>query len=301
MRRCWAVVVVLGMGVLGGCFSAGTERSTARLHAPSFTGPIGDDVVFLDVAVIERPQGDVFLNYELWSEADEQAVRADGDEQSVSLERKTVLEQNGFRVGQIGGLLPPAKLQDLLLSRRSCQAHRVQLHAGHETTIPLGPLWPHCRCRIAPDGQESSVVDFQKAQCLLEVTPALADDGRIRLRCTPHIKHGDLKTAFTPLRDAAGVLHWGKQEQQPEQVYPWLSWTVTVAANEYVVIGANRDHDETLGEQFFLSGDEQPSVQRLLVLRTAHVPTGGPTDETLGRSPPLALRASLTAVRGRGE
>jgi hypothetical protein len=302
MRRCCAVVVVVGLGMLAGCFSAPAERSTARLHAPAFTGLVGDDVVFLDVAVIERLLGDGFVNYELWREADEQTVRGDDDEPSVSLERKTVLEKNGFRIGQIGGLLPPAKLQDLLLSRRNCEAHRVQLHAGHETTIPLGPLWPHCCYQLAHDGQEATAVDLQKAQCLLEVTPSLDEDGRIRLRFTPRIKHGELKTAFTPLRDAAGVLRWGKREQQPEEVYSWLSWTVTAAANEYVVIGANRDKGETLGEQFFLSGEEQPAVQRLLVLRTAHVPTSGePTAETLGRSPPLALRASLTAARGSGE
>ncbi len=104
--------------------------------------------MFLDVAIIERPLGDSFLNQELWSEADEQAIRADVGEQAVSLERKTALEKNGFRVGQVGGLMPPAKLLSLLLSPRSCQPHRVQLHAGNATTIPLGPVWPHCRCQL---------------------------------------------------------------------------------------------------------------------------------------------------------
>jgi hypothetical protein len=302
MRRWWAVAIALSLGMLGGCFSPSPEHSTARLHAPTFTGLVGEDVVFLDIAVIERPLSDAFLNAELWREVDEQAVRADNDEQSVSLERKTMLVKNGFRAGQVGGLLPPARLQDLLLSRRSCDAHRVQLHAGHETIIPLGPLWPQLHCQLTHTGQDATAIEFQKAQCLLEVTPSLEDNGRIRLHFTPHIKHGELTTAFAPLRDAGGVLRWGKKEEQPEEVYPWLSWTVTAAANEYVVVGANRDRGETLGEQYFLSGEESPGVQRLLVLRAAHVPTpGGPTDESIGRSPPLALRASMTAVRGRGE
>ncbi len=85
-------------------------------------------------------------------------------------------------------------------------------------------------------------------------------------------------------------------------MYSWLSWTVTVAPNEYVVIGTRLDRGETLGEQFFFSGEETPPVQRLLVLRTAHVPTpSGPGDETPSRSPPLALCASMTAARGYGE
>jgi hypothetical protein len=287
--------------VLTGCFAEQSERSTARLYAPPLAGPVGDDVVFMDVAVIERPLGDDFLNHELWSDADEQAVRAENDDQAASLERKTALEKNGFRVGQVCGQLPPPKLQDLLLSQHSCTAHRIQLHAGHETTIPLGPLWPHCRCQVSRDAQ-TLAVDFQKAQCLLEIMPSLAEEGRVRLRFTPHIKHGEVKTAFTALRDAGGLLHWGRQEQQPEEVYPWLSWIVTLTANEYLVIGAKLENSDTLGEQFFLSGEDHPGMQHLLVLRTAHVPTpGSSAEEKQNRSPPLALRANWTAARGRDE
>src|SRR6185437_4021786 len=301
MRRWLAMLVALGIGALGGCYSSQPERSTARLHAPPLAGLVGDDVIFIDVAVIERPLGDSFVNRELWNETDEQIIRADGGEQAVSLERKTVLETNGFRVCQVSGQLPPAKLLALLLSPRSCQPHRLQLHAGNETTIPLGPLWPHCRCQLAHDGQIVPV-DFPKGQCQLKVTPSLTDDGRIRLHFTPHIKHGELKTVFKPLQDAAGVLRWGRQEQQAEELYPWLSWTITVAPNDYVVLGTPLDKGETLGEQFFLSGAENPGNQYLLVLRTAHVPTPpNPAEARFGRSPPLALRVNMTAARGSSE
>ena len=118
---------------------------------------------------------------------------------------------------------------------------------------------------------------------------------------TPSTTHGERKTAFISQCEA-GVLHWGREEQQPEEVYNWLSWSVTVAPNEYVVIGTKQEQGETLGERFFVSDEEESAVQRLLVLRTAHVPTpSAPADEKLRRSPPLALRASMTAVRGRGE
>jgi len=298
MGRWLAVVVALGCGALGGCRSSETERTTARLHGPPPAAVVGEDVVHLDVFVIERPLGDVFLNRELWSEADEQAVRAD-DEQGISLERKTALEKNGFRVGQLGGALPPTKLQDLLGSRRSCQWNRIQLHAGHETKIALGPLWPHCRYRLAQE-EQTAAVDFDKGQCLLEVVPELADEGRIRLRVTPHVKHGDLKTVFESVRDADGQFHWGRQEQQPEEVYSWLDWMLTVSANEYVVVGAQLDSGDTLGEQFFLSGEDNPGVQHLLVLRAAHVPTPiNPVETNLSRTAPLALQASLSATASK--
>jgi hypothetical protein len=300
MRRWLAMLVVLGCGALVGCLSDRADHSTARSDAPPLAGLVGDDVVYLDVAVIARPLGDPFFNEELWTEADEQALHADGGEQAISLERKTELEKNGFRVGQVGGLLPPTKLQDLLLSKRSCEAHRIQLHAGHETTIAVGPLRPRCRCRLSHDG-EAVDAEFEQAQCRFEVVPSLTGDGRIQLRFTPQITHGERKTAFISQCEA-GVLHWGREEQQPEEVYNWLSWSVTVAPNEYVVIGTKQEQGETLGERFFVSDEEESAVQRLLVLRTAHVPTpSAPADEKLRRSPPLALRASMTAVRGRGE
>jgi hypothetical protein len=300
MRRWLAMLVVLGCGAWAGCLSDRADRSTVRSDGPPLAGLVGEDVVYLDVAVIERPLGDPFFNEELWTEADEQALRADGGEQAISLERKTELEKNGFRVGQVGGLLPPTKLQDLLLSRRSCEAHRIQLHAGHETTIAVGPLRPRCSCRLSHDG-EAVDAEFEQAQCRFEVVPSLTGDGRIQLRFTPHVTHGERKAAFVSQCEA-GVLHWGRQDQQPEEVYNWLSWSVTVAPNEYVVIGTKQEQGKSLGEGFFVSDEEELAVQRLLVLRTAHVPTpSAPADEKLRRSPPLALRASMTAVRGRGE
>ncbi|MGH7174439.1 MAG: hypothetical protein ACRELG_29585, partial [Gemmataceae bacterium] len=244
--------------------------------------------------------GDAFLNRELWSETDEEAIRVD-DEQIAGLERKTALEQNGFRVGQIGGLLP-SKLQDLLTSTRCCQTRRIQKHAGRETTLTCGSPWPHCRCRFVHDDR-SATLEMDKAQCEFTVVPTLADEGRIHLRFTPRIKHGEGEMAFMTMRDSDGQLHWGRQEHQAEEVYPWLSWTLTVAPNEYVVLGAVLENGATLGEHFFLTReDDHPIVQRLLVLRATHVPTpAGPIEASLGPCPPLALRASLITARGSCE
>lgn len=299
MCRWLAVLIALGCGALGGCLSGNKERTTARSYGPPLAGVVGEDVVYLDVAVIERTFGDAFLNHELWSETDEEVIRIE-DEQAAGLERKSALKQNGYRVGQVGGLLP-SKLQDLLTSPR-CQTRRIQKHAGHEITLACGPPWPHCRCQLLYDDC-SATVEVDKAQCALAVVPELAGDGRIRLRFTPRVKHGDVTAAFLPMLDADGVRHWDRQVHQAEEVYPWLSWTLTVAPNEYVVLGALVENGETLGEHFFLTCQEgQPIVQRLLVLRAAHVPTpAGPIEASLGPCPPLALRAGLIAARGRSE
>lgn len=300
MCRWLAVLIALGCAAVAGCLSGHKEHTTARSYGPPLAGVVGEDVVYVDVAIIERTFGDAFLNSELWSETDEESIRVE-EEQAAGLERKIALEQNGFRVGQISGLLP-SKLQDLLTSTRCCQTRRIQKHAGSETTLACGSIWPHCRCRVVYD-DGSGTLDLHKAQCELAVVPALAGDGRIRLRFTPRIKHGDIHASFVPMLDADGQRHWGQREHQAEEVYPWLSWTLTVAPNEYVVLGALVENGDTLGEHFFLTREEDhPIVQRLLVLRAAHVPTpAGPIEANLGPCPPLALRAGLITTRGSSE
>lgn len=300
MCRWLAVLIALGCGALGGCLWGTKERTTARSYGSPMAGVVGEDVVYVDVAVIERTLGDGFLNRELWSEADEEVVHVE-DEPALSLERKTALEKNGFRVGQVGGLLP-SKLQDLLMSQRCCQTRRIELHAGHDTLLACGPPWPHCHCRIFHDDRPT-LVDVDKAQCQLQVLPSLAGEGHIHLCFTPHLKHGDVNPTFLPVHDADGQVEWSRQEHQADEDYPWLSWTLTVVPNEYVIVGARLDKGDTLGEKFFLTREEgHPIVQRLLVLRATHVPTAaGPIGANLGPSTPLALRAGLIAVRGSSE
>jgi hypothetical protein len=265
MRHWQAVVLMLLMGASAGCFGGATER-TSRLDArPAFTGPTGDDVLFMDVTLIEKPIGDRYLNGGLW---------ADADEQAINLDQKKVLDDNGFRVCQLGGLLPPGELQDLLTARRSCiDPHRIALRSDHPTPLPLGPPCKPCRFRLQRDGG-AVPVDFEEGQCVLEVVASLADDNHIRLRFTPHVKHGRPGTTFGARRDPSGVLRWHRQEEQPEEVYPWLSWELSVA---------------------------EP-VQHVLVLRTGRSrPHAAPADGTLSRSAPLALRAGWTSARGSSE
>jgi hypothetical protein len=88
---------------------------------------------------------------------------------------------------------------------------------------------------------------------------------------------------------------------QPDEAYPWLSWELTVAANEYVVVGTRLDRPGTLGHCCFLHGEGRPPVQRLLVLRTARAPGRPALDESLSRSPPLALQAGWNSARGSSQ
>src|SRR5262245_20577897 len=146
MRHGPALLLGLCFCLLVGCTTAQPIMRTTtwleRFLTPA--GPTGPDTVQMDVALLERPLGDAYVNNELWNSADEQVV---------ALESKALVEDNGFRIGQIGGITP-AGLQMLLTSEKSC-AHprRLRLHAGKATRLILGPDMPLCRFQNQRDGR----------------------------------------------------------------------------------------------------------------------------------------------------
>jgi hypothetical protein len=297
MRRRWALVLGLLTGSLVGCLTGESARPITwldRFH--SCQGPCGADVVRLDVALLECPVGDRYINEGLWKVADEQVI---------DLERKAVLEDNGFRVGLIGGLLPEG-LQDLLKSERSCASmRRNQLHADNPTSVVLGSPVADCRFEIHQDRKVVPVV-LKGAECTLQIVPSLARDGSTRLHFTPQIRHGDKKPSLHPGPDHATIV---MEQQQPTEDYRVLSWDVTLAPNQYVVVGTRFDRRGTLGYQYFFRGDEPRPVQRLLVIFPGRMGQGleteiasglGEDEASFRRSPPLAVQASWTTARGSG-
>jgi hypothetical protein len=295
MRRWGLLVLGLGVGLIAGCITGKPLTSTSWLRpAPSPARVDGPDVVQMVTAVIEAPAGDAYVNEELWTQTDDQVL---------SLEQKALLADNGFRIGQVGGVLP-AGLQALLTSPRSCRDPRqIQQHAGKPTRLSLGPVLPECRCQVC-QGEQKVPVALEQAQCGLVVVPALAADGRIRLRFTPEIQHGHATMAPQPDQDRT---LWMLQKQQPVEEYPALSWEVTLSRDEYVLVGGRFDQPETLGHACFVRIAESPPKQRLLVIRTVRViagteaalTTAADESATASRSPPLALQAAWTTVRGQ--
>jgi hypothetical protein len=256
-----------------------------RLHP--LQAPAGVDIVRMDVALLERRAGDAYLNDGLWALT---------DESGIPLECRTMLEENGFRIGQIGGI-PPPELLALLTSKRSCANPRqIRLHAGAAQELSLGPLMPSCRFQLAEDGATDAVA-LEQAQLMLMVVPRLKSDGRIGLRFTPQIEHGEARLVACPAADHTGMM---LQRQRSLCRYPALSWEVALAPNEFVVVGARAERPESLGQVAFVRTQESPPVQRLLVIRTSRTAPGEP-DDTPGdggfpRCPPVAYHAACPSA-----
>jgi hypothetical protein len=243
----------------------------------------------MDVAVIEQPPGDSFLNNELWSSLDEQAV---------DLDRKAALDDNGYRVGTVGGLLP-GKLQALLFSDRSCpDPHRVTTRSGNSKNIPIGNLMAECHFELREDG-ETKPVTLNSAQCCLLITPHRTPDGRIRIHFTPQIQHGQRALTVQPAEGEG----WSIVGQRPTEKYAAISFEVTMSPQEYVLIGTRFDREHTLGHCTFVGTAHDKPVQRLLVIRArAQGDPEAPEWNWLrdpSKSPPLAYQASRTSRGSR--
>jgi hypothetical protein len=290
MRHFQAVVFLLA-ALLSGCSWPGTRssRGTApgeEIHHASQSAPRGD-VVYLDVALIQRPKGDAFLLRDLWSLA---------DEQGISEESKPLLEANGLRVCQIGGFLPTG-LQAMLSSPRTCpDPRRLRAFPGQPTTVLVGSQRKRVACELQLEGKPRRL-DVEQAKCQFVITPTLEEDRRIRLRVTPAIRHGQSRMKPQVARDPDGQLRWSVEPEEPGEEFTALSWELTVGAGEYIVAGAISDRDHSLGRAFFVP-DDGSHKQYLLVLRATPVTSGPGAEGSITRTPPLAAQAGWTAARG---
>jgi hypothetical protein len=297
MRQEQALVLGLLTGLIAGCANDRPVRPISWLDRwRPFHGSAAADVIEVRVALVERPPDDPFINEDLWTLADEQII---------PVERKAALEENGFRIGQVGGNTPAGLLTLLTSGRSNVNPRCLYVHSGHAFPVALGPIAPSCSFRIQQDGEPANV-SVDKAQCVFNVVPSLTSDGRTRLQFTPQVHYGEKALVPRAAEDGSGFV---LQEEWPTKSYACLAWEVTLAANQYVVVGTRSDGPETLGYQCFLRRNESVPVQRLLVIRTCRLTAPSPSeilaessDEDISpsRTPPLALQAAWTKVRGSG-
>jgi hypothetical protein len=284
MRPLYAGLVALGLLPAGGCLGPKPAGLVTAAKPP--VGPPAADAVVLEVSVIEQPVGDGYLNRGLWATVDEGVVE---------LDRKAILEDNGFRVAVTGGQ-PPDRLLDLLTSERSNpNARRWQLHAGTAKTAALGEPRAACTFQAYQRG-EVTAVELAQAQCQLAVTPALTADGRVRLTFVPQVQHGEPQL-LAPAAEGEWRLHGSK----PVKEFPGLTFEVTLGPQDFVVVGTSAERDQTLGHRCFVTADGPKPVQRLLAIRAGRLraPADGPAGD--GAAAPLAYQAAAATVRGTPE
>ena len=285
---------VLAWALLGltaaGCATGEPARHVSWLERfYPFRGAAAADMVLMDTALIECPVGDPFIDKELWLLLDEQAI---------PFERKSVLQENGFRVGQVAGTTP-AGLQALLTSdKANSNARRLTLHSGKPALVAVGP--PRNSGSFQMDrGGGKETVSFERPQFQFDVIPSLTPEGTVRLQFTPQVQHGKAVLIPGVAEDRSG---WALKEQRPTETSPALQFEVTLAGNQYVVVGGYCERTESVGYQTFVRDDEPAPVQRLLVIRACpagRAPAGEPPDDRRAEKyQSLASRAAYSVASG---
>jgi hypothetical protein len=241
----------LALVLVCGCVLPGVPRPDGPTTSfKPAAGPHGPDAIGLEVAVLEVPIGDRYVNAGLWATIDEQVV---------ALDHKAVLDDNGIRVGLVGGVRPTA-FDDLLKSIRSNpDPHWVQMRAGHAKVVSLGGTRSVGEFHLITDGKSVPVPAIERAQCALQVTPTLMADGGVKLAFVPVVQHGVRSVWSIPTGD--------DDQATPADSFPALAWEVTAAAGEFVVVGAQFDKPDTLGHACFVDLEGAKPVQRVLAIR----------------------------------
>ncbi|MFO0966712.1 MAG: hypothetical protein U0793_14155 [Gemmataceae bacterium] len=282
MAACLRPILLLGLLPLTGCAwfqPADRPNWVSRLRGPAPSRE--DDRITLDLAIIEKPLGDPFIDKELWRSVDDMIA---GD-----LERKALLEKNGYRIGQVVGLTPEA-LQRLLKSERYCvNPRRRVVPAGTHVTQFLGPVFPQAAFTMH-EGDQATPLTLDQARFCLDIVPTIAKE-KIRLAFTPRVETGERVLPFQPDVERST---WTLRVEKPSRAFPSLSWEVTVEPNKYVVVGTILGRPDTLGHRSFTQ-DEYPPRQRLLVLRaaTSSAPDSSPEEGlSVAAGPSLASQAA---------
>jgi hypothetical protein len=254
MRRVLVLGLLFALGGAG-CISGQSLRPKGLARQPLLSLPQGPDVVQLHVAVVERRLGDSYINQTLWASTDEQAA---------GIEQLALLENNGFRVGQVIGNLP-SELLRMVENERYC-GNQIGwfLRVGSSTPIKLGPALAKCNYLVKYD-DFCREVSTEQANCKFLIEPTLTADGKTRLRFTPMVEHGE---AIMTIEAVPEFSSWECQVKQQSHVYPELSWEVTLAPNEWLVVGTQLSQPRALGYQAFVNEEGATPIQRILVLRT---------------------------------
>lgn len=261
---------------------------------------ISPDHALIEVALIERPVGDEYINKVIWDHADELFVNRD---RRIDLDRHAALNENGLRAGQLVGTLP-GDFQQLLLSKRYCSNPQAMIFpAGKTVPIYLGAVLPKSSY-VFVQGKTQSEVALDQARYCLSMTARFTSDGRTQLTFLPKVENGAPTLPFEAIPERSA---WQLRIERACKQHPELSWDVRLGPNQYFIVGARLERERTLGQTAFTEFTGEAGVQRLLVIRncrsvTAHEAHENSVDELVraDKAPPLALQATMPVSRAKG-
>jgi hypothetical protein len=279
----WAVAAVCALAAVG-CLPRYDELKTqfGRLRKAGEAGG-----VVLHTALLDQPAGEPFLARDIWAAVD----------QSLPADRKAILDENGLRAGRLVGATAPPAFHQLLWSEFTCiNPRELTLRDRATTIVPVvGPLDRTSFRALKALSGEPVRYDLTQAAGGLAVTAQVDAAGKVKLTCEPQVQHGERKDWLRPTADGVGLAWHG---EKPLERFPTLAFDLTLAPDEFLVVGTPAGRDDTLGAMLFRPDAGHRVRQRVLVVRTSRVGDAGPGSQ---KSTALAAQATRPVARGAAE
>ena len=226
------------------------------------------DSVVIEIAVLELASGEEPAAEQLW-----QGV----DEQRLSVELRKRLSRQGLRCGVIGAHVPNwirHRLQQQCKHLRLDEGRgtatpddiavqrRLQCRAGQKRYVPVARVCDQLTLE-PPSSFSGERQPYANCQCQLAVTVSPLGDGRVQVKLTPEIHHGQQRQRWVGQR---GLFH--AEIAQDHAEFKDLSIETTLTPGQTLVIAAS-SVTGCLGQAFCdgLTGDNAPG--KLVLLRLA--------------------------------
>jgi hypothetical protein len=253
LRRALLFVAIALLAALPGCVSDDSMKPTTSASFRLDTETLGDRAL-LDVALVQAPLGDAFLDRKIWSSVDQMICPAD---------KRDLLEANGLRLGILVGA-PPSALTNLLQTERTCvERHGRFAPSGMTVNQLLRTATDTIECRIQRIGRiETATLD--RPNFSLDFTPKRLNSTTVRLGIVPCVETGDQRLTYKPVPEES---KWTLDSKRARLPLAEFGFDIDLVANQILLIGCRSEREETIGFAGFVRLDGPEPMQRLLVVR----------------------------------
>lgn len=263
--------------------------------AKAITGPLalkgisGKDAVRLEISLLEFTPGDSYPNEKIWTLA---------DESGQNLEQRAILEENGLRIGTLGGQIPSELYRVIHSKKINPEPRAVQMFLNQAKQLQLGANYSECAIDLVRDGRITSR-EYLRANLMLEITPEETGDKRLKLRVTPMVRYGEIEMEPRPVVHPSGYRHFEIVPRHTEDAFGWIGFDLHLGTGEYGIIGCGLGNPKSLGQLAFLNQQTQSPVQRMLLLRAIrHISA---TEESADHEGPLPIASQAAGVVSGGQ
>jgi hypothetical protein len=256
------------LGVFSGC---GSWQTQGLARSP--LAPLQDrsDQIELEVLLVRLPEHDLLLGETLWRNVDEQILPT---------ELRGQLAREGFRLGLLGGAMPPElgkvlklgesanKLQQDLSAAQLVEEPAVTLRvlnrqSGDPAEIVTVGSIAELPILVGGDGQVSGQV-LRQAEPRLLIRPINGTGDDVKLEITPKIEYGQAHSRFV---GDEGILRL--DSGRPVYPLPQLKCNLALAPGQMILCTCTEDNPGSLGHQFFTQKQSDRWCRKLVIIRLA--------------------------------